>query len=63
MARAPNYDFERRERQKAKLAKKAEKSKARAEKQTGDATVGASTQADSGENSNPQQAVDEGDIA
>lgn len=32
MARKPNYNFERRERQKAKAAKKAERAKAKADK-------------------------------
>ena len=32
MARPPSYDFERRERQKAKAAKRAEKAKAKGEK-------------------------------
>ena len=32
MARAPSYDFERRERQKAKAAKKTEKAKAKTER-------------------------------
>lgn len=38
MARKPNYDFERREREKARAAKKAEKKRAREErKASGDA--------------------------
>ncbi len=35
MARAPSYDFERRERQKAKAAKKTEKAKAKSERRAG----------------------------
>ncbi len=35
MARAPSYDFERRERQKAKEAKRAEKTKSKDEKKSG----------------------------
>ena len=37
MARKPSFDFERRERDKAKLAKRAEKAKAKSEKKAGEA--------------------------
>ncbi len=39
MARKPNYDFERREREKAKAAKTAERAKAKAEKADGPKTT------------------------
>ena len=42
MARAPSYDFERRDRQKAKEAKRAEKTKAKAEKKAGEVDQGGS---------------------
>ena len=42
MARAPNYDFERRERQKAKDAKKAAKAQAKKEGKDGEAVDGPS---------------------
>ena len=38
MPRKPNYDFERRERDKAKAAKKEDRAKSKAEKKGGDAT-------------------------
>ena len=40
MARAPNYDFERRERQKAKDAKRAAKAQAKRDGKDGDITDG-----------------------
>ncbi len=40
MARPPSYDFERRERAKAKAAKKADKQKAKNEKKAGEAGAG-----------------------
>ena len=56
MARAPNYDFERRERQKAKDAKRAEKTQAKREKKVDD--VAGSTNG-----VQAQQVVDEMDTA
>ena len=45
MARKPNFDFERREREKAKAAKNAEKAKAKSAKQGNEApTDGASSE-------------------
>ena len=56
MARAPNYDFERRERQKAKDAKRTEKAQAKCEKKTDHAS-------DVSQGGQAQQVVDEMDIA
>lgn len=43
MARKPNFNFERRERDKAKVAKRAEKAKAKSEKKVGEADLSGSS--------------------
>jgi hypothetical protein len=56
MVRAPSYDFERRERHKAKAAKRAEKASAKAQKKGEEA--GAAS-----EGAQAQQTVDETEVA